>query len=244
MSRYFIIPLTFLLLFAVAQLMAEEKATTDLLKTRLSELIPGAKPDSIKQSPVEGLYEVAYGAQIFYLSADGRYVLRGNLIDVQERTNLTENAKAAIRGSILNSMDESQMIVYEPENTRHTVTIFTDIDCPYCRRLHAEMGELNDLGIKVRYLAFPRTGVDTPSYHSAVSVWCAKNPADAMTRAKNGEKVEPNTCENPVKDHMALGDELGVTGTPAICLEGGEVIPGYRPATELAMALDNLAAAN
>ncbi|MGI9302435.1 MAG: DsbC family protein [Gammaproteobacteria bacterium] len=244
MSRHLIILLTLIFALAAASVAAEEKVATELLKTKLGELIPGATPDSIKPSVVDGLYEVAYGAQIFYLSADGRYVLRGNLIDVQNRTNLTESAKASIRGAILNSMDEGQMIVYEPENTKHTLTIFTDIDCPYCRRLHAEMGELNDLGIKVRYLAFPRTGVDTPSYHSAVSVWCAKDSAGAMTRAKNGEDVEAKTCENPVKDHMALGDELGVTGTPAIYLESGDLIPGYRPAKELASALDRLAAAN
>ena len=130
------------------------------------------------------------------------------------------------------------MIVFAPKVVKHTVTVFTDIDCPYCRRLHKEVPAMNELGIKVRYLAFPRAGVHSPSFKEAVSVWCAKNPAQALTDAKAGKKVPEVTCDNPVLQHMALGEQVGVTGTPAMVLEDGRMLPGYIPATRLAQLLN------
>jgi thiol:disulfide interchange protein DsbC len=130
------------------------------------------------------------------------------------------------------------MVIFAPEKYQHTVTIFTDIDCGYCRKLHAEVSKYNDLGIRVRYLMFPRAGQGSLAYRKAVSVLCASDRNTAMTRAKAGEEIEMKECDNPVDREMALGQEVGVTGTPAIFLESGDLIPGYVPADRMAAILE------
>lgn len=216
----------------------------DEVKARLDALVPGAQPDNVRKSPVDSIYEVSYGAQVVYLSDDGRYMFTGSLYDLNTRRNLTDGSRSSARKVALDAVDESEMIVYGPKNPRHTVTVFTDIDCPYCRKLHDEIPEYKDLGISVRYLLFPRAGAGSPSYEKAVSVWCADDRNAAMDTAKGGGSVPPSSCSNPVAAQMQLGRELGVNGTPAIVLENGELLPGYRPAKELAVLLDQTAKAD
>ncbi len=208
------------------------------IKQRLSKIAPQDQPDSIKSTAVDGLYEVIFGSEIFYLSADGRYVLQGALVDLETNENLTEVAQAEIRAKLMGKLDESEMIVFSPDKPRHTLTVFTDIDCGYCRKLHAEMDQLNSYGIKVRYMLFPRSGVDTPSHQKAVNVWCAKDQLTAMTNAKAGKSVPKANCDNPIESQLILGQQMGVTGTPALLFDDGTVVPGYRPAKELAELLD------
>ena len=225
--------------FCTAPVSADEAQDIARIKARLSEIFPHDSPESIKTTPVPEWYEVMYGAEALYLSADGRYVLQGSLIDLETREDLTESSRMQIRARILKELDESQMIAFSPPEPRHTLTVFTDIDCGYCRKFHAEMEQLNGYGIKVRYMMFPRSGANTPSYHKAISVWCAEDQQTSMTRAKAGEKVPQANCENPVKSQLAMGKQLGVTGTPALFMEDGTLIPGYRPAKNLADILDS-----
>lgn len=233
MKKTFATAAALLVMFSAA--FAGEKEDMDLILVKLQELLPGATPDMVQTSPVKDIYEVSFGTQIVYMSKDGKHLFRGDLIDVENRANLSEEARTVARVTALKTADEGGMFVYSPkEETKATITVFTDIDCPYCRRLHDEMAELNSLGVKVRYMLFPRTGVDSPSYHTAVSVWCADDRNHAMDLAKGGKTVETRTCENPVQEHMALGESVGVTGTPAIMLDGGVLVPGYRPAADLA----------
>ncbi|MBA2410417.1 MAG: DsbC family protein [Gammaproteobacteria bacterium] len=219
---------------------AENPDVLDTLRARLDALAPGLEPDSIEPSPVEGIYQVSYGAQILYISADGRYLLRGSLVDLDKREDLTETASAKVRLRMLDAVDEDQMIVFSPAQPRHTISVFTDIDCGYCRKLHAEIDQYLAQGIKVRYLAFPRAGVASASYDKAVDVWCAQDKKAALTSAKLDQQVADKTCDNTVKAQYALGQALGVSGTPAIVLENGEMIPGYQPARPLAAMLDKL----
>lgn len=212
------------------------------LRDRLTQLIPAQKPDSIEAAPVEGLYQVSYGAQVFYMTGDGRYVLEGNLVDLESRRNLTAEAQSGGRKAVLDTVDEDQMIVYKPKEVKHTITVFTDIDCPYCRKLHQEMDTYMDKGIEVRYMLFPRAGVGSPAYQKAVNVWCADDRNAALTKAKNGEAVKSEACDAPVSAQLDLGRQIGVSGTPAIVLEDGTMLPGYRPAVELAQLLDQHAA--
>jgi thiol:disulfide interchange protein DsbC len=130
------------------------------------------------------------------------------------------------------------MIIYSPKQVKHRVTVFTDIDCQYCRRLHQEMAELNGMGIEVRYLLFPRAGVGSKSYDKAVTVWCSANRQQALTDSKAGKNLPNKTCDNPVDKHMALVEKLGITGTPTMVLEDGSMIPGYVPAARLLAALE------
>lgn len=212
------------------------------IRAKLAELVPGSEPDTIKTTPIDGLYEVVYGAQVMYVSGDGRYMMQGNLLDLDRREDLTEKTRGKVRQKVMEKLSEDDMIVFAPENFRHTITVFTDIDCPYCRKLHAEIDDYQKLGIKVRYMLFPRAGVNSPSFKKAVSVWCAEDSNKALTAAKQGKEVETKTCKNPVQDQMSVGQSVGVTGTPAILLEDGELVPGYRPAKQMSAMLDSVSA--
>ena len=208
------------------------------IRDSIAKAVPGAKPTSVTATAIPGLYEVILGGHVFYMSEDGQYLIQGDLVDMQTRENLTDTRRAAMRKALIDAVPESSMIVFAPKVVKHTVTVFTDIDCPYCRRLHQEVPAMNKLGIKVRYLAFPRAGVNSPSYDKAVSVWCAKDRAKALTDAKAGKAVPKATCDAPVLQEMELGEQVGVTGTPAMVLEDGRMIPGYMPAARLSQLLD------
>ncbi len=221
-----------------SQLHAQESVDATI-RAAIEKMSGGkVKPDTIRPAPVGGWYEVVLGTDVVYVSGDGRYLLNGDLIEIGQRRNLTDERRAALYKAAIDKVDESSMIVYTPNQVKHTVTIFTDIDCPYCRKLHKEMQSYLDAGIKVRYLAFPRAGVGSESYKKAVSVWCAKDPARAMTRAKSGKSVESKSCENPVDQHLALVRQLGVNATPTIFLENGRRVPGYVPAQRLLQILE------
>ena len=236
MTRLVFMPVLLLALLSLAVAASEQQ-----VRERMQMLIPGAVPDAVVETPVDGVYEVRYGTQILYMSADGKYVFQGNLVDTETRTNLTETSRTVARKQVVENLDESRMVIYGANGeTRHVVTVFTDADCTFCRRMHAEMNEINDRGITIRYLLFPRTGVDSPSYRKAVSIWCADDRHHAMDEAKLGREIPAKTCDNPVQEHMALGEQLGVQGTPALVLESGQMLPGYRPVNELAAILEQL----
>lgn len=208
------------------------------VRAAVSKIVPGMTPDSIVKSSVPGFYEVVYGTEVFYVSADGRYLLNGSIVDIKAGKNLTEDKRGQGRLKVVSEVDEKSMIIYSPKEVKHRVTVFTDIDCQYCRRLHQEMAELNGLGIEVRYLLFPRAGVGSKSYDKAVTVWCSANRQQALTDAKAGKTLPNKKCDNPVEKHMALVEKLGITGTPTMILEDGSMIPGYIPAARLAAALE------
>lgn len=214
-------------------------ADNEIEKVRevLAKVVRGA-PDSIEPAPMKGMYMAAYGTDLIYVTSDGRYLLSGEVLDLEKRVSLTEQHRNGVRKQMLDEIDESSLITYKPDGkVKHTVTIFTDIDCPYCRRLHQGMDEMNDLGIEVRYMAFPRAGVGSPSYQKTVNVWCAEDRAKAMTDAKNNKPVAEAECENPVADHYLMGQKMGVTGTPAILLSDGRLLPGYLPPKQLLKAI-------
>ncbi len=231
--------LSLVFVLAVPAVQAGQAEDIATIQKRLAQIIPDDRPDTIRPTPLPGLYEVVYGGQIYYVTGDGHYLIQGDLLDLQRMVNLTERTRKDLRKQVLASLDEQDMIVFRPEGrVKHVVTIFTDVDCGYCRKLHRELDEYLQRGIEIRYLAFPRTGKFTESYYKAVSVWCAADRRDALTRAKNGEKPPRKECDNPVDEHMAAARQVGVTGTPTLLLEDGEMITGYVPADRLARILD------
>lgn len=210
----------------------------DKIRSVLAQVVRG-EPDSIKPSPLPGMYMAAYGTELVYVSSDGQYLITGDVIDIRRRVSLTEQHRNVVRQEIMTSLDEKSMIVYKAKGeTKHIITVFTDIDCPYCVRLHQGMDEMNNLGIEVRYMAYPRAGVGSPTYQKSVNVWCAENRAEAMTRAKSNKTVARADCENPVADHYRAGQKLGVTGTPAILLSDGTLLPGYLPPKRLLQTIE------
>lgn len=155
------------------------------------------------------------------------------MVDLVSRENMTDSALKTARQSEMAKIDEKKMIVFPAKNEKHVITIFSDIDCGYCRKLHAEINDYTDAGMTVRYMFFPRSGPNTKSYHKAVSVWCAKDRNKALTDAKLNNKVVDKTCENPVDEHMRIAQVFGVTGTPAIIADDGTMVPGFVPANDL-----------
>lgn len=215
---------------------AADTAQQDITKS-LARIFPDIKPE-ISPSPMAGVSEVLVGPRLLYVSNDGKYLLQGSLIDLETRIDISEERRNAIRLDAINELGESKMIVFPAKEQKHVITVFTDIDCGYCRKLHAEMDKYNEEGITVRYLMFPRAGVDSPSYKKAVTVWCSKDQQDAMTRSKNGENLPNKECDNPIKEEYELGQLIGVRGTPAIIMDDGGMLPGYVPAARLAKALE------
>lgn len=222
---------------AVPLAQAEESFPPELLRL-VGDLVPGVSPDRVTAAPVSGMYEVTYGPHIVYLSADGRYMLQGDLVDLQTKQNLTADRRKDTRVAALDKLGDNSMIVFAPDKPKHTISVFTDIDCGYCRKMHREMAVLNGHGVAVRYLAFPRAGIPSASYHKTVSVWCADDPLKAMTEAKQGKEVPAKQCDDPVREHYEMGQMLGISGTPSIVLPDGEMVPGYVPAKRLARLLD------
>lgn len=214
----------------------------ELTKEQLASQLNGVAVEDITDAPIPGLYEVAVGANVAYVTKDGRYIIRGDIYDAETSSNVSEETRARARAAMLGSVDSDSMIVFKPAKgeVKHTVTIFTDIDCGYCRQFHREIDKVTALGIEVHYLFYPRTGPDTESWTKADEVWCAPDHNSALTRAKLGGEI-PNSaeCATPVEDHYALGQRIGVRGTPAVFSESGELLGGYLPPATLAKVLDD-----
>lgn len=217
---------------------AADPAVEERIRSSLKVLLPGLIPDEIRASPVSNLYEVTFGTRIVYLTEDGRYLVQGKLVDLETRTEITEERLSALKLAAVNAVGEDRMIIYGPQDAKHTITVFTDIDCGYCRKLHSEMDRYNAEGIRIRYLFYPRAGIGSDSYHKAVSVWCSDDRRAAMDKAKAGKAVETKTCDNPVAEHYELGQAMQISGTPALLLETGDMVPGYVPPKKLRRALD------
>ncbi|MBE0468792.1 MAG: DsbC family protein [Methyloprofundus sp.] len=213
-------------------------ADKDALKKALAETMPSIAIDDISDSKIKGLYEVMVGSDVFYVSEDGKYLIQGHMFDLAAKKDLTEDKLAEARAVLINGVAKDQMIIFKAPDNKGTVTIFTDIDCGYCRKLHAEMDKYLAEGITIQYLFYPRAGKDSESYKKAVSVWCADDRNTALTVAKSSSNPPAEkTCKNPVDAHMALGEKLGVRGTPMMVTEKGTIFPGYMPAKQLAEAL-------
>ncbi len=235
--RYLLIAL--LIFTPLAQAFAADSDIDDI-RSVLAQYLPGS-PDSITAAPIPGMYAATYGTDLIYITKDGRYLLSGAFYDLERGANLTEEHRTGVRRELMSEIDAQSMIVYRPKGeVKHVVTVFTDIDCVYCRRLHQGMEEMNDLGIEIRYMAFPRAGIGSPSYQKAVNVWCAGDKNLAMTAAKNNKSVETKNCENPVSEHYSTGKKMGVNSTPTMLLQGGRLIPGYVPPKRLAQMLDTV----
>ena len=209
------------------------------IRQAMAKSMPAMKIDSVTPSEIKGLYEVIVGANIFYVSEDGKYLLQGRLVDVAARKDLTEGKLSGTRKKAIEKIGQDNMIVFKAKIPKYTVSVFTDIDCGYCRKLHSEIDQYLAQGITIQYLFFPRAGKGSDSYNKAVSVWCAKDRNAAFTNAKKGNTPEAKTCDNPVDEHMQLGADFDVKGTPMIVTEKGNIYPGYLPAKELFEALES-----
>ena len=210
------------------------------VRAGLGKLAPGIKISSIKPSPLAGLSEVVIDGQVIYVSNDGKYLLQGVIVETASRRNLTEISEASVRKVLLAGVPAARKISFAPADAKYRVTVFTDIDCGYCRKMHTQMDEYNRLGIAVDYLFFPRTGPGSESFQKAINVWCAPDRKLAMTSAKNGKTLPDKDCANSVAQDYALGRKAGVDGTPAVFAADGMQLGGYLSPQDLLKALKNL----
>lgn len=194
-------------------------------------------------TPIASLFEVELpgAAGVLYTGADGAHFIAGDIFEVGNSgfVNYSDKAKNVDRAKMLDGMPYEELVSFSPEGkVLKEIFVFTDVDCGYCRKLHAEVPELNKLGIKVNYLAFPRNGIGSPGFKKITSVWCSEDRENAMNVVKSGGAVPLSMCEsNPVVKQYDLGGSMGVNGTPAILFTDGELLPGYLPAAQLAAKL-------
>ena len=212
------------------------------VRAALEGLFPGLAPDLVRPAPFPGFQEVVIGGGVFYVSDDGRQLIQGRLFDVASRTELSAAPLAQVATGILAGIPASERIVFAPPNPRFTVTVFTDIDCGYCRRMHLQIAEYNALGIAVEYLFYPRAGLGSEAHQQAVAVWCSADRRDALTRAKAGVVLPAATCDNPIAHTYEVGRRVGLQGTPAVFGPDGRQLGGYLEPAALLRALEGAAA--
>jgi thiol:disulfide interchange protein DsbC len=208
------------------------------IRESLTKVVPGVKISAIRPSPLAGIREVVVEGQILYVSNDGKLLFQGSIIDLNTRTNLTEISEAGERRTILAAVPAAQKISFAPAKPKYRVTVFTDIDCGYCRKLHEQITEYNKLGIAVDYLFYPRAGIGSESFQKAVNVWCAPDRKVAMTTSKAGKTLPKKNCTNFVSADFTLGQKIGVDGTPAVYAANGAQIGGYLSPADMLKALE------
>jgi len=229
------------LLAAATQLHADEgeKAVRDAMHS----LLPTSPIDRIVKSDLPGFYDVIVSGQIVYVSADGKYLLQGNLYNVPAKKDLTSSRLAGIRAEAIEKLPVSKKIVFAPEHPKHTVTVFTDVDCPYCRQFHKQIDQFNRAGIAVNYILYP-LDIHPGADKKASALWCAADRNAAYTAAMNGHDPATGACANPVAETKALSVSLGINATPTVLAEDGTQVDGAKTTSpEMLLAeLDRLAA--
>jgi thiol:disulfide interchange protein DsbC len=240
MNKYLARSLIVSLVGAAAMTTPVQADELDEVRQRVSERFEEIKPQHVSKSPVAGWYTVSKGAIVAYISTDGRYLLQGDLIDLESQTNLSEESRNDARIEMMSAVSRAEMIIFTPDKVRFSVSVFTDIDCTYCRRLHSQIAEYLAQGIEIKYLLYPRSGPASESWVKAEQVSCADNRNEALTLAKLDKKFETHSCNtSAVSKQYAIGQDVGLRGTPAIVLEDGTLISGYLPAIQLAEALES-----
>ena len=229
------------LMAGTSVLAADGSADTELevVRAKMNALFKEISPENVSRSPVDGWYTVHQGSIVAYVSADGRYLLQGDMIDLDRQVNLTEQTRTESRRKVMSSISDDEVILFSPAEVKHTVTVFTDVDCTYCRKLHGQMDEYLAAGIQIRYLLYPRNGPASRSWNTSEDVWCARDRGKALTAAKLDRSFETNKCDaSAITRHYTLGQSIGLTGTPAIVFDDGTLLSGYLPPAALVSRLD------
>ena len=221
------------LAFSTASLAASDNDAK--LKASMAQV--GLKVNSVADSVVPGLQQVLTNRGLFFAANNGQFLIEGNIYDLANKQLVNDKILQGVRKNGVAAMKNS-VIEYKAKDEKHVVTVFTDTSCGYCRKLHNEMQSYLDQGITVRYLAFPRGGIPSETYNDLQSIWCAKDKQQAMDKAKAGEQITAAQCQNTIAEQYSLGQSFGVSGTPAIVLADGTLIPGYQPAAALAGTLN------
>lgn len=232
-----------LLFLAVSVHAADADPQLEQARAKVAEMFDSIEPRHVNPSPVDGWYTVQKGSVVAYISADGRYLLQGDLIDLDEQVNLSELSRSDSRRELVSALTDDEAIMFSPTEVKHAVTIFTDVDCTYCRKLHGEIDEYMSHGIAVRYVLYPRNGPASRAWSTSEDVLCARDQGKALTAAKLDREFQTSKCDaSMLTRHYTLGQDIGLNGTPAIVLEDGTMIGGYLPPAALNMRLEGMSA--
>lgn len=233
-------------LFSVASASAQQVDADDELtqvRQKVNAMFQAISPEDITPSPLNGWYTIHRGSIVAYVSADARYLIQGDLIDLEANVNLSEYVRNSSRRELMASVTDEEVISFSPEEVKYSIAVFTDVDCTYCRRLHNQIDEYLAYGIEIRYLMYPRNGPQSKAWTTAEEVWCASDRNTALTAAKSDRKFASTNCDaSIIANQYDLGQDVGLTGTPAIILDDGTLISGYLPPDQLKARLDVLAA--
>lgn len=236
----------FLSLLAIALMgsshtLAAEDPALEEVRAKIDGMFEEISPEHVNRSPVDGWYTIQKDSIVAYVSADGRYLLQGDMIDLDLQVNLSDQARNDGRRKLIASVSDDQAIVFSPEDIKHSVTVFTDVDCTYCRKLHSQIDDYLSAGIEIRYMLYPRNGPSSQSWATSESVWCARDRGNALTAAKQDRDFDSAQCDaSEITRHYMLGRNIGLTGTPAIVFEDGSLLSGYLPPAELAGRLQSI----
>jgi thiol:disulfide interchange protein DsbC len=215
-------------ILAMPALVQAQDAQLEQVRQKVGEMFDMIEPEDVGPSPIDGWYMIHKGSIVAYISADGRYLLQGDLVDLDKQENLSETARNETRRELISTITDEQAIVFSPEEVKYSVAVFTDVDCTYCRRLHSQIDQYLAHGIEVRYLMYPRNGPATPAWTAAEEVWCASDRQNALTMAKLDKEFPTSECDSSiVQDHYVMGRNVGLSGTPAIVLDDGTLLAGY-----------------
>ena len=227
-------------LMASASVFAAEDAALEEIRAKMDAMFQEIGPENIHESPVDGWYTVQKGSIVAYVSQDGRYLLQGDMIDLIQEVNLSEQTRTEARFKVMSSVTDDMTILFSPAKVKHRVTVFTDVSCTYCRKLHSQIDEYLAEGIEVRYLLYPRNGPASRSWNTSEDVWCANDRNSALTSAKLDRDFATQKCDaSIITKHYLLGKDVGLSGTPAIVFDDGTLISGYLPAAALISRLQS-----
>ena len=222
---------------------ADAEAELQNVRQKVNAMFQAIAPEDVTPSPLEGWYTIHRGSIVAYVSADARYLMQGDLIDLDSNVNLSEYVRNSSRRELMASVSDEEVIAFSPAEVKYSIAVFTDVDCTYCRRLHSQIDEYLAYGIEIRYLMYPRNGPSSPAWATAEEVWCSNDRNSALTAAKADRKFASTNCDaSAIAQQYDLGQEVGLTGTPAMVLDDGTLISGYLPPDQLKARLDVLAA--
>ncbi len=225
-------------------LAAEADTELEQVRQKVAAIFDTIEAEDISVSPVDGWYTIQKGSIIAYISSNGRYLLQGDLIDLEQNINMSEAVRNHSRRELMATVKDDDVILFSPVDVKYSVSVFTDVECTYCRRLHSQIDEYLAHGIQVRYLMYPRNGPTSNAWTTAEEVWCANDRNGALTAAKSDRKFASTDCDaSIVGNHYSMGQEIGLSGTPAIILDDGTLISGYMPPDQLKARLDQDAVA-
>jgi len=228
------------LVLAAPAFAATQDEQLEAVRAKVSDKFQLINPENVHRSPIDGWYTIQKGSVVVYISGDGRYLLQGDMIDLETDVNLTEIIRNDMRRELVANVDDDHVIKFTPEDVTHSVTVFTDVDCSYCRRLHSQIDGYLAHGIEVRYMLYPRNGPASKAWGISEDIYCSSDRNEALTAAKLDRSFQTVACDTSViQDTYALGKDIGFSGTPAIILEDGTLIGGYLPPDALSQRLNN-----